>query len=66
MDTLAQWVKYLTLVGIAGLVIFNARPVSQLLDLILGAFRGAFSVAGVTGRGAGHGAVAGAGAIGGR
>ena len=45
MDTLATWVKYLTLVGIAGLVIFRAPAVSALLDSILTAFRGAFGVA---------------------
>ncbi|MGN6811060.1 MAG: hypothetical protein ACTHMP_09310 [Thermomicrobiales bacterium] len=45
MDTLAQWVKWLTLVGIAGLVIFRAPAVGQLLDTLLTAFRGAFGVA---------------------
>jgi hypothetical protein len=45
MDTVARAVKYLTLVGIAGLVIFRAPAVGQLLDAILRAFRGAFGVA---------------------
>lgn len=45
VDTIARWVKLLTLVGIAGLVIFRAPAVGQLLDTILTAFRGAFGVA---------------------
>ena len=58
MDTIARVVKYLTLVGIAGLVIFRSEAVARLLDSLLSAFRGAFGVAG--------GVRGGIGAIGGR